>query len=187
MVKRKSPQLRCPTCTPKVYPETELRAALIIRLVLGRRVKADLGGKIGNNPTIRVAWQRWLKFRVHLKARARKGLEWGGGVHTCRMCPRNAVLVTGMGGKSSGSWLLTAVVGGGHPRGCGARACCGARVRVRGSWAAEGKGTRPGGGAQVLLIHKEQPPAPPTDAAPAAITRRSRGSSTPRHAAARAG
>lgn len=48
LVKRKSPQLCCPTCTPKVYPETELRAALIIRLVLGRRVKADLGGKIEN-------------------------------------------------------------------------------------------------------------------------------------------
>lgn len=91
MVKRKSPQLRCPTCTPKVYPETELRAALIIRLVLGRRVKADLGGKIGNNPTIRVAWQRWLKFRVHLKARARKGLEWGGGAHMPDVSPKCSV------------------------------------------------------------------------------------------------
>lgn len=67
------------------------------------------------------------------------------------MCPRNAVLVTGMGRKSSGSWLLTAAAGDGHPRGCGARACgaarkqgaTGLRVGVRGSGAGglpEGKG-----------------------------------------------
>lgn len=148
LVKRKSPQLCCPTCTPKVSPETELRAALIIRLVLRRRVKARSRWKDReHNPTIRVAWQRWLKFRVHLKAPAGKGVELGGG-HTCRMCPRKAVLVTGMGGKSSGSWLQTAAAGDGHPRGCGARACGAARKRgatgpprigVRGS----GAGGRP--------------------------------------------